>query len=284
MLTYLPDNADEKPPQQAGTAPAKSPEGIDAVVPQRPNESYDMTDVIERLVDDGSILELRPEYGGEILTAFARIDGRPIGIVANQPAQRAGAIFPDAAEKAAQFIWTADAFNVPLLYLCDTPGFMAGSQVEKDGILEQGKKLIYATSAATVPQQTVVVRKAYGAGIYAMGGPAYDPESVIGLPPEKSRLWVRKRRSTPSTLANSLKSTTPKSEPNANRNSVRSTAKISTSTEWPAKLSSTNSSRRVDSAMSSLLVLRSTKTSRNPFLTKSTGRCCSLERSTIQPV
>ncbi len=182
MLTYLPDNADEKPPQQAGTAPAKSPEGIDAVVPQRPNESYDMTDVIERLVDDGSILELRPEYGGEILTAFARIDGRPIGIVANQPAQRAGAIFPDAAEKAAQFIWTADAFNVPLLYLCDTPGFMAGSQVEKDGILEQGKKLIYATSAATVPQQTVVVRKAYGAGIYAMGGPAYDPESVIGLP------------------------------------------------------------------------------------------------------
>ncbi|NGM67409.1 acyl-CoA carboxylase subunit beta [Natronolimnobius sp. AArcel1] len=182
LLTYLPDNADEKPPQQAGTAPANSPDGIDAVVPERPNESYDMTDVIDRLVDSGSVLELRPEYGKEILTAFARIDGRPIGIVANQPAQRAGAIFPDAAEKAAQFIWTADAFNIPLLYLCDTPGFMAGSQVEQDGILEQGKKLIYATSAATVPQQTVVVRKAYGAGIYAMGGPAYDPESVIGLP------------------------------------------------------------------------------------------------------
>ncbi|WP_246999576.1 acyl-CoA carboxylase subunit beta [Halosolutus gelatinilyticus] len=182
LITYLPDNADEKPPQQEPIGPAKSSEGIDAVVPQHPNKGYDMTDVIERLVDEGSYFELRPDYGPEIVTAYARIDGRPIGIVANQPANRAGAIFPDAAEKAAEFIWKSDAFNVPLLYLCDTPGFMAGSQVEKEGILEQGKKMIYATSAATVPQQTVVVRKAYGAGIYAMGGPAYDPESVIGLP------------------------------------------------------------------------------------------------------
>ena len=110
------------------------------------------------------------------------MDGRPVGIVANQPAQRAGAIFPDAAEKAAGFAWTCDAYNVPLLYLCDTPGFMAGSQVEKDGILEQGKKMIYATSEATVPKQCVIVRKAYGAGIYAMSGPAYDSESTIALP------------------------------------------------------------------------------------------------------
>ncbi|GAB3666195.1 acyl-CoA carboxylase subunit beta [Halopiger thermotolerans] len=182
LIGYLPDNADEKPPQRGTKPPAKSPDGIDSVVPQRPNEGYDMTAVIERVVDDGSVFELQPDYGQEIVTAFARIDGRPIGIVANQPAKRAGAIFPDAAEKAAQFIWKCDAFNVPLLYLCDTPGFMAGSGVEKEGILEQGKRMIYATSAATVPQQTVVVRKAYGAGIYAMGGPAYDPESVIALP------------------------------------------------------------------------------------------------------
>ncbi|MFP8953200.1 acyl-CoA carboxylase subunit beta [Natrialbaceae archaeon A-arb3/5] len=182
LLTYLPNNADETPPQTESRDPASSPDGLDAVVPQRPNEGYDIRDVIDRLADAGSVLELRPEYGSEIVTAYARIDGRPVGIVANQPAKRAGAIFPDAAEKAAQFIWTSDAFNVPLLYLCDTPGFMAGSQVEKDGILEQGKRMIYATAAATVPQQTVVVRKAYGAGIYAMGGPAYDPESVLGLP------------------------------------------------------------------------------------------------------
>ena len=182
LISYLPDNSDEDPPRTSGKAPKFSPEGIDSIVPQEPNKGYDMFDVIDRVVDAGSTLELRPEYGKEIITSFARIDGRPVGIVANQPNHRAGAIFPDAAEKAAEFIWTCDAYNIPLLYLCDTPGFMAGSSVEKEGILEQGKKMIYATSSATVPKQSVVVRKAYGAGIYAMSGPAYDPESTIGLP------------------------------------------------------------------------------------------------------
>jgi acetyl-CoA carboxylase carboxyltransferase component len=182
LVGYLPDNSDEKPPRTDGKPPARPPEGIDGVIPQEPNRSYDMVDLIDRVVDADSWFELRPEYGEEILTGFARIDGRPIGIVANQPAQRAGAIFPDAAEKAAGFIWTCDAYNIPLLYLTDTPGFMAGSQVEKEGILEQGKKMIYATSSATVPKQCVVVRKAYGAGIYAMSGPAYDPESTLALP------------------------------------------------------------------------------------------------------
>jgi acetyl-CoA carboxylase carboxyltransferase component len=182
LITYLPDNSDEKPPQTEGRAPAHSPEGIDGVIPQEPNRGYDMREIIERVVDAESWFELQPEYGKEILTGFARIDGRPVGVVANQPAQRAGAIFPDAAEKAAGFVWTCDAYNIPLLYLADTPGFMAGSGVEKEGILEQGKKMIYATSSATVPKQCVVVRKAYGAGIYAMSGPAYDPESTIALP------------------------------------------------------------------------------------------------------
>jgi acetyl-CoA carboxylase carboxyltransferase component len=182
LISYLPDNADEEPPRTEGTAPEKSPEGIDAVVPEEPNRAYDIREVVDRVVDAGSCFELQPEYGPEILTAFARIDGRPVGIVANQPAQRAGAIFPDAARKAAEFIWKCDAYSIPLLYLCDTPGFMAGSQVEKEGILEAGKKMIYATSSATVPKQSVVVRKAYGAGIYAMSGPAYDPEATIALP------------------------------------------------------------------------------------------------------
>jgi len=182
LFSYLPANSDEKPPRTDGTAPAKSPAGIDSIVPQEPNRGYDMTEVIERVVDAESWFEVREQYGPEILTGFARIDGRPVGVVANQPSHRAGAIFPDAAEKAAGFVWTCDAYNIPLLYLCDTPGFMAGSQVEKEGILEQGKKMIYATSSATVPKQCVVVRKAYGAGIYAMSGPAYDPESTIGLP------------------------------------------------------------------------------------------------------
>jgi acetyl-CoA carboxylase carboxyltransferase component len=182
LITYLPQNSDEKPPRAEAKPPRKAPEGIDAVVPESPNEAYDMERVIERVVDHGSFFELKPDYGEEIVTGFARIDGRPIGVVANQPNQRAGAIFPDAAEKAAGFVWTCDAYNIPLLYLCDTPGFMAGSQVEKEGILEQGKKMIYATSEATVPKQSVVVRKAYGAGIYAMSGPAYDPEATLALP------------------------------------------------------------------------------------------------------
>ncbi|MCO8255828.1 acyl-CoA carboxylase subunit beta [Haladaptatus sp. AB618] len=182
LITYLPDKAHEKPPRSEPKAPKLSPDGIDEVIPSSPNRAYDMTDLIERVVDSDSYFELRPEFGGEIITAFAKIDGRPVGIVANQPAQRSGAIFPDAAEKAAEFIWKCDAFEIPLLYLCDTPGFMAGSGVEKDAILEKGKKMIYATSSSTVPKISVVVRKAYGAGIYAMSGPAYDPQSVIALP------------------------------------------------------------------------------------------------------
>ncbi|SDM72636.1 Acetyl-CoA carboxylase, carboxyltransferase component [Halogranum gelatinilyticum] len=182
LVTYLPDKAGEKPPKSEPKPPKYSPDGIDELIPEAPNRPYDVFDLLDRIADAESVFELKPDFGSEIVTAFCRIDGRPVGVVANQPTQRSGAIFPDAAEKAAEFIWTCDAYEIPLLYLCDTPGFMAGSQVEKDAILEKGKKFIYATSSATVPKQTVVVRKAYGAGIYAMGGPAYDPESVIGLP------------------------------------------------------------------------------------------------------
>ncbi len=182
LVGYLPDNCEDEPPSADPVEPAKSPAGLDGVIPQEPNKGYDMHRVIERIVDGDSFFELQSEYGKEILTGFARIDGRTVGVVANQPAHRAGAIFPDSARKAAEFVWKCDAFNVPLLYLCDTPGFMAGSGVEKEGILEAGKKMIYATSAATVPKQCVVVRKAYGAGIYAMSGPAYDPEATLALP------------------------------------------------------------------------------------------------------
>ena len=182
LLSYLPDKAGEKPPRAEPRPPKYPPEGVDELIPEAPNRPYDVRDLLDRIADAESVFELRPEYGPEIVTAFVRIDGRPVGVVANQPAERSGAIFPDSARKAAEFVWTCDAYEIPLLYLCDTPGFMAGSQVERDGILEAGKKFIYATSSATVPKQTVVVRKAYGAGIYAMGGPAYDPESVLALP------------------------------------------------------------------------------------------------------
>jgi acetyl-CoA carboxylase carboxyltransferase component len=182
LLSYLPDRAGERPPRTDARPPRYPPEGIDDLIPESPTRPYDVRDLLDRVADAESVLELRPEYGPEVVTALARIDGRPVGVVANQPTARSGAIFPDSASKAAEFVWTCDAYEIPLLYLCDTPGFMAGSQVEREGILEEGKKFIYATAEATVPKQTVVVRKAYGAGIYAMGGPAYDPESVVGLP------------------------------------------------------------------------------------------------------
>jgi acetyl-CoA carboxylase carboxyltransferase component len=182
LLSYLPDRAGDKPPQTDGRAPGVDPSLLDEAIPDSPSSAYDVRDVLDYVVDADSLFELRPEYGSEILTAFARVDGRPVGVVASQPAVRSGAIFPDAARKAAEFVWTCDAYEMPLLYLCDTPGFMTGSAVEREGILEAGKRMIYATSAATVPKQTVVTRKAYGAGIYAMGGPAYEPESVLALP------------------------------------------------------------------------------------------------------
>jgi acetyl-CoA carboxylase carboxyltransferase component len=182
LMGYLPDHYAADPPTVDTRPPARATAELDSVIPQAPNRGYDMFEVIDRVVDRESTLELKPQYGEEVITAFARIDGRPVGVIANQPAKRAGAIFPAAAEKAAEFVWTCDAYGIPLLYLCDTPGFMAGSQVEQDGILEAGKKMIYATSQATVPKLSVVVRKAYGAGIYAMSGPAYDPESTLALP------------------------------------------------------------------------------------------------------
>jgi acetyl-CoA carboxylase carboxyltransferase component len=120
-----------------------------------------------------------------LVTGFARIDGRPVGIVANNSAVRGGVLFVDSADKAARFIWLCDAFNVPLLYLADVPGFMIGSEVERQGIIRHGAKMITAVSDATVPQVSVIMRKAYGAGLYAMDGPGFMPDACIALPTAK---------------------------------------------------------------------------------------------------
>jgi acetyl-CoA carboxylase carboxyltransferase component len=133
-------------------------------------------------VDEGSWLEVKKLFAKELLTGFARLDGRPVGIVANQPMQKGGVLFVDSADKAARFIWLCDAFNVPLLFLADVPGFMIGTQVERRGIIRHGAKMITAVAEATVPKVSVIVRKAYGAGLYAMAGPAYDSDAVLALP------------------------------------------------------------------------------------------------------
>jgi len=133
-------------------------------------------------VDRDSWFELRPRYAPELVTGLGRIDGEVVGVVANQPDHVSGAIFPDSADEGAGFVWTCDAYNVPLIYLCDTPGFMIGSQVEREGVLRRGRKFIYATSNAQVPKLCVITRKAYGAGIYAMAGPSFGPDATLALP------------------------------------------------------------------------------------------------------
>jgi acetyl-CoA carboxylase carboxyltransferase component len=138
--------------------------------------------VIERLADAGSFFEIKKLFAGELLTGFARIEGHPVGIVANQPKVKGGVLFVDSADKAARFIWLCDAFGLPLLFLADVPGFMIGKQVEREGIIRAGAKMIMAVSEATVPRLSVIVRKAYGAGLYAMSGPGFDPEACLALP------------------------------------------------------------------------------------------------------
>jgi acetyl-CoA carboxylase carboxyltransferase component len=182
LLGYLPQHYAADLPTRDARAPAKNPKGLDGVVPEAPNEAYDVASVVERLVDADSFFELKPRFAPELVTGFGRVDGRPVGIVANQPAHNSGAIFPDSAEKGAGFVWTCDAFGIPLVYLCDTPGFMVGSQVEREGVLRKGRKFIYATSNAQVPKFCVITRKAYGAGIYAMCGPAFGADATLALP------------------------------------------------------------------------------------------------------
>ena len=141
-----------------------------------------MHKVLDALVDDGSFFELKPLWARELIIGFARLDGMPVGIVANNPKHLGGVLFVDSADKAARFIWLCDAFNVPLVFLADVPGFMIGSQVERAGIIRHGAKMITAVAEATVPKFSVIVRKAYGAGLYAMCGPAFDPDACLALP------------------------------------------------------------------------------------------------------
>jgi acetyl-CoA carboxylase carboxyltransferase component len=151
-------------------------------VPERESQPFDVHDVIEGLVDEHSFFEVKPLYAAELVVGFARMDGETVGIVANNSAVKGGVLFSDSADKASRFIWLCDAFSVPLVYLADVPGFMIGSEVERGGIIRHGAKMVSAVASATVPQVCVVLRKAYGAGLYAMGGPGFGPDATIALP------------------------------------------------------------------------------------------------------
>src|SRR6476620_1689460 len=182
FLSYLPSAWDEVSQPVAARAPLASSPSIGTTVPEEERRAYDMHRVIDALVDEDSFFELEPLWARELVIGFARIDGEAVGIVANNPMHLGGVLFVDSADKAARFIWLCDAFNVPLLFLADVPGFMIGSQVERQGIIRHGAKMITAVSEATVPKISVIVRKAYGAGLYAMCGPAFDPDACLALP------------------------------------------------------------------------------------------------------
>ncbi|PZS16432.1 MAG: carboxylase [Pseudonocardiales bacterium] len=180
---YLPTCWREQPPDVLAAPPAL--ELADDAVPFEESVPFDVHEIIAGLVDADSFFEVKPLFAAELVTGFGRIDGRPVGIVANNSAVRGGVLFVDSADKAARFIWLCDAFNVPLLYLADVPGFMIGSAVERQGIIRHGAKMITAVSEATVAQVSVIVRKAYGAGLYAMAGPGFMPDACIALPTAK---------------------------------------------------------------------------------------------------
>jgi acetyl-CoA carboxylase carboxyltransferase component len=181
-LAFMPQHFEAAAPRLAPKAPKASGKRIEEIVPADENKAFDMMAIVGEIIDEGSWLEIKALFAREILTGFARIDGRPVGVVANQPKWLGGVLFVDSADKAARFIWLCDAFNVPLLYLADVPGFMIGTKVERQGIIRAGAKMIAAVSEATVPKLSVIVRKAYGAGLYAMGGPAFAPDACIALP------------------------------------------------------------------------------------------------------
>lgn len=180
-LGYLPVRAGELPPRAEPKAPKASGKRIEEIVPADENKAFDMMAVINEIIDEGSWCEIKQLFARELLTGFARIEGRVVGIVANQPKWLGGVLFVDSADKAARFIWLCDAFEIPLLYLADVPGFMIGTKVERQGIIRAGAKMIAAVSEASVPKISVVVRKAYGAGLYAMCGPAFEPDACLAL-------------------------------------------------------------------------------------------------------
>lgn len=180
-LSYFPVCWKDTPPVADPRPPAPG-SAIETIIPKNQNAPFDMVRLIEALVDEDSFFEIKRLFAPELITGLARLNGRVVGIVANQPKAKGGVLFVDSADKAARFVWLCDAFNVPLIFLSDVPGFMIGTAVERAGIIRHGAKMITAVTEATVPKFCVVVRKSYGAGLYAMCGPAFDPEATIALP------------------------------------------------------------------------------------------------------
>jgi methylmalonyl-CoA decarboxylase subunit alpha len=182
-LSFFPSHNQEPPPARPVSDPVdrKVPELYD-IVPTAPRRAYDVRKVVTAVVDDGDVLWIKPEWAKNIVTGLARVGGQPVGVLANQPMVLGGALDVNAADKAARFVWLCDAFNIPLVFLHDVPGFIVGSAVEKQGIIRHGAKMLFAVSEATVPKISVVLRKSYGAGYFVMNGYAYEPDYIVTWP------------------------------------------------------------------------------------------------------
>src|SRR5690625_4639495 len=181
-LSYFPQNYKEKPAISEAKGIKEMDKTLEEIIPENQNAPFDMYQLIDHIIDEGSFCEIKKLFAAEIITGLARIEGKTIGIIANQPRVKGGVLFPDSADKSAKFIQLCDAFNIPLLFLMDVPGFMIGTKVERQGIIRHGAKMLAMMSEATVPKISVVVRKAYGAGLYAMAGPAFETDAVLALP------------------------------------------------------------------------------------------------------
>lgn len=183
-LSFLPSHSYDRPPIRRQIRGLQLPisDEILNLLPNDPRKAYDMKKVIGLIADHGDFFEIKPEFAKNILTGFARIMGHPIGVVANQPSFMGGAIDVDAADKAARFLTICDAFQVPVLFLHDCPGFLVGSRVEKMGIIRHGAKMLHTVASLTVPKFSVVVRKSYGAGYYVMCGKGLNPDLIVGWP------------------------------------------------------------------------------------------------------
>lgn len=183
-LTYFPDNYREWPPTAPSREPPPGP-AIEDIVPADQEKPFDMHDLLEQVVDADSLFELKPLFAPELITALARLDGRPVGVVATNPKVKGGILFPESADKGAWFINLMNAFNVPLLFFQDVAGFMIGSAVERRAIIRRGAKMLVALAQATVPRISVLVRKVYGATYMALGGASFQPDACIALPQAK---------------------------------------------------------------------------------------------------
>ena len=181
-LSYFPANFSVRPPTRSLIRQAAFEKTLEEIVPVNQNAPFNMHDLIQRIIDKDSLFEIKKLFAAELITGLARMNGKVVGIIANQPRVKGGVLFHDSADKASRFVNLCDAFHIPLLFLVDVPGFMIGTKVERAGIIRHGAKMVSAISEATVPKISVIVRKAYGAGLYAMAGPAFEPDCCLALP------------------------------------------------------------------------------------------------------